>query len=98
MPLRMAWSIPSGEVPTISVTRYVRSVMVLLRSVAGPSIVGVLTVPGRALGCTRAAAHGEVMAREAPAAFCIPIATRSHSADVGARQRRYLISMTIRTA
>src|ERR671914_2956672 len=27
MPLRIAWSTPSGDVPTISVTLYVRSVM-----------------------------------------------------------------------
>jgi len=38
------------------------------------------------------------MARKEPEAIRITTATRSHSADVGTRQRRYLISMTIRTA
>ena len=38
------------------------------------------------------------MARKEPEAVRITSATRSHSDDVGARQRRYLISMGIRTA
>jgi hypothetical protein len=38
------------------------------------------------------------MARKEPEPVRITTATRSHSDDVGARQRRYLISMGIRTA
>ena len=37
------------------------------------------------------------MARKEPEAVRITTATRSHSDDVGARQRRYLISMGVRT-
>src|SRR3954447_24890422 len=37
------------------------------------------------------------MARKEPEAVRITTATRSHSDDIGARQRRYVISMTIRT-
>jgi hypothetical protein len=37
------------------------------------------------------------MPRREPEAFRITTATRSHSADVGHRQRRYLISMGVRT-
>jgi hypothetical protein len=44
------------------------------------------------------AAYGEVMARKEPEAVRITTATRSHSDDIGARQRRYVISMSIRTA
>src|SRR4051794_25788586 len=44
------------------------------------------------------AAYGGTMARKEPEAVRITTATRSHSDDVGARQRRYLISMGIRTA
>jgi hypothetical protein len=38
------------------------------------------------------------MARKEPEPVRITTATRGHSDDVGARQRRYVISMTIRTA
>jgi fatty acid desaturase len=38
------------------------------------------------------------MARKDPDPVRITSATRSHSDDIGARQRRYLISMAIRTA
>ena len=38
------------------------------------------------------------MARKEPDAVRITTATRSHSDDIGARQRRYLISMGVRTA
>ena len=38
------------------------------------------------------------MARKDPDVVRITTATRSHSDDIGARQRRYVISMTIRTA
>ena len=55
-------------------------------------------VTGRALGRADPAAYGEGMARKEPEAIRITTATRGHSVDVGARQRRYLISMTIRTA
>lgn len=37
------------------------------------------------------------MARKEPEAIRITSATRSHSQDIGRRQRRYLISMAIRT-
>jgi hypothetical protein len=37
------------------------------------------------------------MARKEPEPVRITTATRGHSDDVGARQRRYVISMTIRT-
>jgi hypothetical protein len=37
--LRMAWSIPSGEVPTISVTRYVRLDIGVLLDVRGCGLV-----------------------------------------------------------
>ena len=37
------------------------------------------------------------MARKEPEPVRITTATRGHSADVGARQRRYVISMSIRT-
>jgi hypothetical protein len=38
------------------------------------------------------------MARKEPEVVRITTATRSHSDDIGARQRRYVISMSIRTA
>ncbi len=38
------------------------------------------------------------MARRQPRPVRITSATRSHSDDISARQRRYVISMTIRTA
>jgi len=38
------------------------------------------------------------MARNDPGAFRITEATRSHSDDIAARQRRYLASMAVRTA
>ena len=38
------------------------------------------------------------MPRKEPEPVRITSATRSHSDDIGARQRRYVISMTIRTA
>jgi hypothetical protein len=44
-----------------------------------------------------AAAYGVDMARREPDAVRITTATRSRSDDIGARQRRYVISMTIRT-
>src|SRR3954464_16003169 len=44
-----------------------------------------------------AAAYGVDMARREPAAVRITTAARSRSDDIGARQRRYVISMTIRT-
>jgi uncharacterized membrane protein len=37
------------------------------------------------------------MARKEPEPVRITTATRSHSEDIGARQRRYVISMAIRT-
>ena len=37
------------------------------------------------------------MARKDPAAIRITSATRSHSDELGARQRRYVISMSVRT-
>jgi Protein of unknown function (DUF3099) len=37
------------------------------------------------------------MARKEPEPIRITTATRSHSDDIGARQRRYIISMSIRT-
>jgi hypothetical protein len=38
------------------------------------------------------------MPRKEPEPVRITTATRSHSDDIGARQRRYIISMSIRTA
>lgn len=49
------------------------------------------------LGSGVAAAYGGSMVRKEPEPVRITSATQGHSADVSGRQRRYVISMTIRT-
>jgi DUF3099 family protein len=59
--------------------------------------IGVGQILGPSLGWEGSAAYGERMARRKPEPVRITTAPRSHSDDIGTRQRRYLISMGVRT-
>src|SRR6476661_8341875 len=82
----MAWSIPSGEVPTISLTRSVRLDMRTCEAGRGTPML-----PAEDGGMARD------LRRHHEDAVRITTVGSSRADDIAARQRRYLFSMGIRT-